>query len=104
MFMDLSKPTHNLLDTIVKHSAVAATVKKVHVMLQEETVRQLKSRVRSGNAYTLVHTVTYTYDMELVPDMCPETQRSIYDGCNVADALDLSTWRCTARCGRPMFR
>ena len=25
--------------------------------------------------------------MELVPDMCPEKQRSIYDGFNVADAL-----------------
>ena len=25
--------------------------------------------------------------MELVPDMCPEKQRSIYDGYNVADAL-----------------
>ena len=47
----------------------------------------MKSRVRGGNAYSLVRTVTYTSDMELVPDMCPEKQRSIYDGYNVADAL-----------------
>ena len=59
----------------------------MHVALREETVRQLKSRARGGNAYTLVHTVTFTSDMELVPDMCPEKQKSIYDGYNVADAL-----------------
>ena len=47
----------------------------------------MKTRVRGGNAYTLVHTVTYTSDMELVPDMCPEKQRSIYGGYNVVDAL-----------------
>ena len=61
------------------------------MVLHEETVRQLKTRVRGGNAYTLVHTVTYTSDMELVPDMCPEKQRSIYDGYNVADALGFVT-------------
>ena len=55
--------------------------------MHEENVRQLKSRVRGGNADTLVHTVTYTSDIELVPDMCPEKQRSIYDGYNVADAF-----------------
>ena len=43
--------------------------------------------VRGGNAYTLVHTVTYASDIELVPDMCPEKQISIYHGYNVADAL-----------------
>jgi len=57
------------------------------VVLRDETVRQVKSRARGGNAYTLVHTVTFTFDMELVPDMCPEKQRSIYDGFNVAVAL-----------------
>ena len=62
-------------------------MKKVNVVLHKETVRQLKLRVRGGNAYTLVPTVTYTSDIELVPDMCPEKQTSIYDGCNVADAL-----------------
>ena len=39
------------------------------MVLHEATVRQLKSRVRGGNSYTLVHTVTYTSDMELVPDV-----------------------------------
>ena len=86
MFMDLWKPTHKLLGSIVKHSAVDAKVKKVHVVLHEETVRQLKTRIRGSKSYTLVHTLTYTSDMELVPDMCPEKQRSIYDGYNVADA------------------
>ena len=43
----------------------------------------MKARVRGGNAYTLVHTVTYTSDMKLVPDMCPEKQRRIYDGYKV---------------------
>ena len=51
----------------------------------------MKTRVRGGNAYTLVHTVTYTSDMELVPDMCPEKKRSIYDGYNAADALGFVT-------------
>lgn len=87
MFMDLWKPTHKLLGTIVKHSAVDVKVKKVHVVLHEETVRQLKTRVRGGNPYTLVHTATYTSEMELVPDMCPEKARSIYPGYNVGDAL-----------------
>ena len=59
------------------------------MVLRAETIQQLKLRVRGGNAYTLVHTVTYTSDVELVPDMCPEEQISIYDGCNVADALGL---------------
>ena len=105
MFIDLWKPTHMCLGTIVKHSAVDANMtKKVHGALHEETARQLKLRVRGGNAYTLVHTVTYTSDMELVPDMCPKKQRSIYGGYNVPDALGLSTWRCTTKCGRPMFR
>ena len=85
--MDLWKPTHKLWGTIVKRSAVGAKVNKVHVVLHEETVRPLKTRARGGNAYSLVHTVTYTSDMELVPDMCPEQQRSIYEGYNVADAL-----------------
>ena len=57
------------------------------MVLRDETVRRFKLRVRGGNAYTLVHTVTFTSDMELVPDMCPDKQRSIYDGYNVADAL-----------------
>ena len=47
------------------------------MVLHEETVRQLKLRARDGNAYTLVHTVTYTSDMELMRTMCPEKQRSI---------------------------
>ena len=104
MFIDLWKPTHKLLGTIVNHSAVDVKMKTVHVLLHDETVRQLKSRVRGGNAYTLVHTVTFTSDMELVPDMCPEKHRSICDGYNVADSLVFSTWRWTARCGRPRFR
>ena len=47
----------------------------------------MKTRARGGNAHTLVHTVTYTSDMELVPDMRPEKQRSIYVSYTVADAL-----------------
>ena len=87
MFVDLWKPTHKLLGTIAKHSAVDAKVKNVHLVSHEETVRQLKSRVRGGNAYTLLHTITCTNDMELVPDMCHEKQRSIYDGYKFADSL-----------------
>ena len=64
----------------------------------------MKTRVRGGNAYTLVHTVTYTSIMELVPDMCPEKQSNIYDGYNVADALGVANVECTTRCGKPMFR
>jgi len=52
----------------------------------------LKSRVRGGNAYALVHTGTFASDMELVPDMCPEKQRSIHDGYNVAHALGFANW------------
>ena len=61
------------------------------MVLHEETVRQLKTRIRGSKSYTLVHTLTYTSDMELVPDMCPEKKRSIYDGYNVADALGFVT-------------
>ena len=50
-------------------------MKKVHVALHDETFRQLKTRARGGNAYTLVHTVAYTLDIELVPDMCPDNQK-----------------------------
>ena len=57
------------------------------MVLREKIVRQLKSRARGGNAYTLVHTATFTSDMELVPDMCPQKQKSIYDGYNIADVL-----------------
>ncbi|MFM7979129.1 MAG: hypothetical protein ACKPKO_07410, partial [Candidatus Fonsibacter sp.] len=57
-----------------------------------ETVRQLKESVRGGNSYTLVHTLTLTYYMELVPDMCPVKQRSTDDGYNVADALGFVNW------------
>ena len=57
--------THKLLGTMLKHRALYVIVKQVHVALREETARQLKSRV---------HTVTFTSDMELVPDMCPERQ------------------------------
>ena len=87
MFIYLWKPTHKLLGTSVKHSAVDVILKQVNVMLHGETVRQLKLRVRGGNAYTLIRTATYTSDMELVPDVCPEKQRSRYDGYNVADAV-----------------
>ena len=62
-------------------------MEEVHVVLHEETARQLKTGVRGGNAHTLVHIVTYTSDMELVPDMCPEKQIIIYDGYNVADVV-----------------
>jgi hypothetical protein len=74
------------------------------VVLHEETVRQLKSRVRGGNAYTLVHTATYTSDVELVPDMCPEKQSSIYDGCNVADTLGFVNWEMSSNVWQATFR
>ena len=90
MFMDLWKPTHKLFGSIVKHRAVNVKMKS-HVVLHEETVHQLKTRIRGSKSYTLVHTLTYTSDMELVPDMCPEKQGSIYDGYNIADALGFVT-------------
>ena len=37
MFMDLWKPTHQLLGTIVKHSAVDAKVNTVQVVLRAES-------------------------------------------------------------------
>ena len=74
MFMDIWKPTHKLLGTIVNHITVDVKVTNVHAALHDDTVRQLKTRARGGNAYTLVRTVTYTSDMELVPDMSPEEQ------------------------------
>ncbi|MFM7989611.1 MAG: hypothetical protein ACKPKO_60890, partial [Candidatus Fonsibacter sp.] len=80
---DLWKPTGR----IIKHSAVNVEVNTIHVVLREETVRQLKARVRGGNSYTLVHILTLTYNTELVQAMCPENQRSIDDCYNVADAL-----------------
>ena len=42
------------------------------MVLHEEAVGQLKSRVRGGSAYTMVHTLTFTFGMAWVPDMCPE--------------------------------
>ena len=75
MFVDICKPTRKLLGTIVKHSAVGVHMKKTdNVVLREETVRQLKLRVRGGSAYTLVHTVTYTSDMEFAPDVSREAE------------------------------
>ena len=113
MFIDLWKPTHKLLGTIGKYSAVDAKVQKVNVVLHAETVRQLKSRARGGNAYALVRTVTYTSDMELAPDMCPEKQRSIcnlYDGYNVADALAFANlemnnkvWQANVQMNRDIY-
>ena len=87
MFIDLWKPTHNMCGQHCQAQCGGCEYEKAHVVLHEETIRQLKSRVRGGNAYTLVHTVTVTSDVELVPDMCPEKQSSIYDGYNVAHAL-----------------
>jgi hypothetical protein len=87
MFVDLWRPTHKVLGTVVKHSAVEVKLKKVTLVLNEESVRQLKWRVRGANAYTLVHSVTLGSEQELVPDMCPEKQRSYYKGYNVSDAM-----------------
>ena len=47
------------------------------IVLHEETLCQLKTRVRGGNAYTLVRTVTFTSYMELVADMRPEMQKKV---------------------------
>jgi hypothetical protein len=87
LFLDIWKPTHKVLGTVVKHSAVDMKVKKVTLVMNEETVRQLKARVRGSNAYTLVHTCTLVSEMDLVPDMCPEKARVHYSGYNVGDAL-----------------
>ena len=87
MFVDLWKPTHKVLGTVVKHSAVEVKLKKVTLVLNEESVRQLKWRVRGNNAYTLVHSVSLASEQELVPDMCPEKQRSLYTGYNIGDAM-----------------
>lgn len=89
MFTDLWRPTHKLLGHVVKHSALAVEVKqkKLTLVMNEETVRQMKSRVRGASPYTLVHCVTLASGAELVPDMCPEKPRSKYSGYNVGDAL-----------------
>ena len=88
MFQDLWKPTRKGSGIVLKHTAVAdLKLRKLTLVMNEETVRQLKARVRGGTAYTLVHTVTFASSSELVPDMCPEKQRSLYSGYNVGDAL-----------------
>ena len=87
MFLDIWKPTRKVSGAVVKNSAMDVKVKKLTLVMNEETVRQLKSRVRGANAYTLVHTCTFVSDMELVPDMCPEKARCHYTGYNVGDAL-----------------
>ena len=69
MFMNVWKPTHKLLGSIVNRGAVDVKVKKAHAALHAETVRQLKTRIRGSKSYTLVHTIPNTFDMELVPDM-----------------------------------
>ena len=74
MFMDLWKTTHKLLGTIVKQSAVGVKEKQVHVVLLGEIVRQLKTRARGGNAYTLVHTATYTSDVSLFWTRVPRSR------------------------------
>ena len=61
------------------------------MVLHAATVRQLKTRIRGSKSCTLVHTLTYTSDMELVPDVCPEKKISIYGGYNIADALGFVT-------------
>ncbi|MFM7987814.1 MAG: hypothetical protein ACKPKO_51730, partial [Candidatus Fonsibacter sp.] len=68
--------------SIVKHSAADVKVNRNPRVLHEGAMRQLKARVRGGNSYTLVHTVTLPSYMELVLDMCPEMQKSIYGGYN----------------------
>jgi len=87
MLVDLWKPTHKVLGTVVKHCAVEVKLKKVTLVLQEESVRQLKTKVRGNNAYTLVHSVSLASGQELVPDMCLEKQRPFYSGYNVGDAM-----------------
>ena len=87
MFPDLWKPTRKSSGTVMKHVAVDVKLRKLTLVMNEETVRQLKARVRGSNAYTLVHTVTLASTAELVPDMCPEKQRSLFSGYNVGDAL-----------------
>ncbi|MFM7987136.1 MAG: hypothetical protein ACKPKO_48275, partial [Candidatus Fonsibacter sp.] len=73
MFIDVWRPMHKLTGIFCKHkAAVAVKVKSIHVVLQEETVRQNKARGRGSNSYTLVHTLTLASNMELVPDMCRE--------------------------------
>ncbi|MFM7984225.1 MAG: hypothetical protein ACKPKO_33375, partial [Candidatus Fonsibacter sp.] len=62
-------------------------VKSNHVVLHDETVRQLNASVRGSNSYTLIHTVTLTSNMAFVPDMCPEKQSSVYVGYNVSDVV-----------------
>ena len=104
MFIDLWKRMHKLLGTVVENSAVDVKMQTVRVVLREETVRQLKARVRGGSAYTLAHTLTCTSDIELVPDMCPEKQRRIYKATMLPMLWGLSTGRRTTICGKPMCR
>ena len=102
MYMDLWKPTRKVLGSIVKHSAVDVKVKN-HV-LHEETVRQLKTRISGSKSCTLLHTLTCTPDMELVPDMCPRRRDVSITAIMLPMLWGLSPWSHTARCGRPILR
>ena len=70
----------------------------------------MKTKNRGPKSYTLVRTLTYTSDMELVPDMCPEKKRRIYDGYTVAHALAFvnlemhnKVWQATVQMKRGIY-
>ena len=88
MFVDIFRPMHKVHQTVMtKLSPVDVKLKKVTLVMNEETVRLIKARVRGAKPYTLVHSVTLASDAELVPDMCAEKQRRWYSGYNIGDAM-----------------
>ena len=88
MLVDIFRPMHKVHQTVMtKLSPVDVKLKKVTLVMNEETVRLIKARVRGAKPYTLVHSVTLASDAELVPDMCAEKQRRWYSGYNIGDAM-----------------
>ena len=88
MFVDIFRPMHKVHQTVMtKLSPVDVKLKKVTLVMNEETVRLIKARVRGAKPYTLVHSVTLASDAELVPDMCAEKQIRWCSGYNVGDAM-----------------
>ncbi len=70
-----------------RHNPVGVKLRKVILVMSEETVRLIKARVHGASSYTLVHIVTLASGAELVPDMCPEKPRRLYSGYIIGDAV-----------------
>ncbi len=90
--------------------ALDAQEKQVTVVLNEESVRKRKKRVRGSEPYSLKSTLYFMSSKLLVPDTVPEIADKKYPGYNVGDVVGFvnqrplaNTWHLPPKDKRALF-